>query len=1713
MKKFLVPIFLLCVTITHAQLNNSWIDYSKTYYKFKVGKTGVYRISQPTLSAAGLGNTPAEQFQLWRNGEQVGLFTSVASGSLSPADYIEFWGVRNDGKPDKNLYRDTSYQLSDSFSLHTDTATYFLTVNPAGNNLRFATAVNNVAGNSLAPEPYFMNKRGASFNTIYNRGYAQQVGEYVYSSSYDKGEGYTSNNAAPCCDLYQNFYNLHLYTGAPPNSMSFYITAFGNALYPRNLRVKFYNNILFDDVPMNYFSIVKKQVNNIPLSIIQDPELLWLSVNGVTPPPGVANGNDRIVVGEMVLTYPSKFNFNNEKSFYFELPATPVGNYLEIDNFNTGATPPILYSLSDGQRYEGDISVPGKVRFALPASSIANRKFNLVNEEAVSINNVTAFSPKSFTNFATVANQGDYIIISHPVLYNDGNGVNYVDEYSKYRASALGGGFHPKIISIDELNDQFAFGIKKHPAAIRDFIRFANQRFNVKPKYIFVIGRGMNGLDSKLNESDPVTDKIDLVQSFGWPASDVLLACNPGENVPITPIGRLAAINGTEIKYYLNKVKQYEQAQASTSQTIADKAWMKNIINVAGGADNAESDLFVNYLNDYKGIVQDSAFGGYVETFVKASSSAVEQVNGERIEQLINGGVSMIQYFGHSSANTLAFNLSSPEVYTNQGRYPFFNVSGCSAGNFYIFDPSRLQGSMTLSEKYVLADQRGSIGFIASTHLGIPPFLNFFNTKLYDAFSRDLYGNTIGNQLKKTIQDLGSNPANLDFYTQIHLEELNLHGDPAIRINAFAAPDFVVEDPLVKISPSIISVADNSFSVTVKMMNIGKVINDSIRVSVIRKLPNDSSKVIFNQLVPAIAYADSLTFTVPVNPGTDKGLNKIIVTLDVDNKVQELSETNNTITKEFYILEDEIRPTSPYNYSIVNTQQVTFSASTANPLGGQRQYVMEMDTTELFNSTFKKQYTSNGIGGAIEFKPTDVTFTDSTVYYWRTSMIPLNGGQQIWNSYSFVYLPNGGTGFNQSHYFQHTKSFFSSSITLDSDRVYHFASKQRTLTIKTGIYPYTNYERMNVTVDFEQLDFYGCRFNVLQFYVYDPSTLLPWKNTLVTNPVTGEVTGRFGSWKPCLRDATADGTRNFFEFPYDSLKFRKRAMDFIDSIPDGMYVSIINFGRSNNTNFISQWQADQATLGAGNSIYHKLKSIGFSQIDSFTSNRPFVFFYKKNNPSFTPQQKMGTNIADQLSPAYSLPTKYVSGTIESPAFGPARSWKSLHWYGKSIDKSAADVVSVQVYGVTASGTQTLMATVSPTALDTTLSFINAVTYPFIKLKMLNSDNLFATPSQLKFWRINADYVPEGAIAPNILYTMKDTVEQGNKINFALAFKNISAVAFDSLKVKFIITDHNNVPHPISIAKKKALISGDTLVVNYSIDTKDYLGNNTLYVMINPDNDQPEEYLYNNFLYKDFYVKGDKFNPTLDVTFDGVHILNRDIIAAKPHILIKLKDESHFLALSDTALLKLQVRYPDGNLRNYFFGDSVRFNPANLTNGENVASIDFLPYFPTDGDYQLIVSGKDMAGNKAGKIDYRVTFNIINKPMISNMLNYPNPFTTSTAFVFTVTGTEPPQNIRIQVLTITGKIVREITKDELGPIHIGTNITDFKWDGTDTYGQKLANGVYLYRVITNLNGKALDRYHGTGSSVGSDGKPVTVTSGLGSTDKYFNNGYGKMYLMR
>jgi hypothetical protein len=268
--------------------------------------------------------------------------------------------------------------------------------------------------------------------------------------------------------------------------------------------------------------------------------------------------------------------------------------------------------------------------------------------------------------------------------------------------------------------------------------------------------------------------------------------------------------------------------------------------------------------------------------------------------------------------------------------------------------------------------------------------------------------------------------------------------------------------------------------------------------------------------------------------------------------------------------------------------------------------------------------------------------------------------------------------------------------------------------------------------------------------------------------------------------------------------------------------------------------------------------------------------------------------------------------------------------------------------------------------------------------------------------------------------------------------------------------------------------------------------------VNQINSRLEQYHFNNIAQVGFFVGADRINPLLDVTFDGIHILNGDIVSAKPNILIKLKDENQFLALNDTADFKVYLKKPGQTIAQRIFfsfpncSGELCFTSAVLPN--NSCIINYTPALPLDGVYELIVQAQDRSANSSGSIDYHITFEIINKPSITEVLNYPNPFSTSTKFVFTLTGSEIPDYLKIQIFTITGKVIREIDKDELGAIHIGRNITEYAWNGKDDFGDQLANGVYLYRVQTQLNGSGLE---------------IRNTS----VDQYFKKGFGKMYLMR
>jgi len=102
MKRIVTILLLLAASHLMGQpFNNEWINFNQTYYKFKVGATGLYRIPQSTFAGTQLATSPVQNIELWRNGKRVQFYSTASSGVLGASDYLEFWGEANDGQPDK----------------------------------------------------------------------------------------------------------------------------------------------------------------------------------------------------------------------------------------------------------------------------------------------------------------------------------------------------------------------------------------------------------------------------------------------------------------------------------------------------------------------------------------------------------------------------------------------------------------------------------------------------------------------------------------------------------------------------------------------------------------------------------------------------------------------------------------------------------------------------------------------------------------------------------------------------------------------------------------------------------------------------------------------------------------------------------------------------------------------------------------------------------------------------------------------------------------------------------------------------------------------------------------------------------------------------------------------------------------------------------------------------------------------------------------------------------------------------------------------------------------------------------------------------------------------------------------------------------------------------------------------------------------------------
>lgn len=415
-------------------------------------------------------------------------------------------------------------------------------------------------------------------------------------------------------------------------------------------------------------------------------------------------------------------------------------------------------------------------------------------------------------------------------------------------------------------------------------------------------------------------------------------------------------------------------------------------------------------------------------------------------------------------------------------------------------------------------------------------------------------------------------------------------------------------------------------------------------------------------------------------------------------------------------------------------------------------------------------------------------------------------------------------------------------------------------------------------------------------------------------------------------------------------------------------------------------------------------------------------------------------------------------------------------------------------GINHNGAETTLKS-NITTTTIALSDITADNYPFLKINVNISDTQNKSVPSLKGWRVIYTPYPDLAFNPDVQNTFHSTtINQGDSLKLSIGYTNLEKQVSDSVVVRYKLTKADRSIVNGFIKTNKPLAYNETEKINFSLSTKDIPGANTLQLSVNSKDNKDKNEL-NNYAVYNFNVNKDDKEPAIDVFFDNKRIINGEVVSPNPKISISIADENKFLLLNDTTNIELYLKKEDEQIyKRIAFSDSkIVVQNIGTTNNNK---IDFLysPNTLTDGKYNLKLRGKDASGNYNTTSDYAVDFEVINEQTITNFLPYPNPFTTSMKFVFQVTG-KVPDKIKVQIMTVTGKIVREVFKNELGQINIGNNISDFTWDGTDQFGDRLANGVYFYNVILENNDKSDVKHRANG------------------TDIFFKKNFGKIYLMR
>ncbi len=1603
MRNFALSLLLLSIfsSISISQTTNyNWITPNKTYLKMYVVQDGMYRIERSDFVNAGINVSQVDPrtVKLYNKGSEVPVyFVGQQDGTFDNGDYFDFYGQRSYGGVTQvyDHLNNKAYTLDEYFNEYSDTNIYWVDWGGA-----FGARYSEFSFSSPTPNS------ATSFNDFVHleRDYFYTQGEnfgstdqrFLTTEKY-RAEGWMWSSLTPNSTLSDTFSLPMLST--VPGTASFRLLSYPTA---RNTSI-FNEHIMELKVNNNVVATIStNDANRIDSVITFSSSLLNSSVNTVSVRYTTLSGFfSNMNVDLMRINYPRRFGFRNNV-FKASLDGVDTtSRRFSVTQF-VNEQPVNIYDVKNYRRIYPFTVHNDTLRF----SAAGNAKLEVTNT-------LTQMKPlrikqRSVPNLVSSSNGADYLMIYNSVLENQ------AEQLRSYRQSR--DNFRAFKAEIEDIYDIFNYGLE-NPVAVRYFTKHVYDTWQQpRVNYICLFGRG--SLDPKRNLTSSSYYR-NLVPVYGYPPSDGYFAnVNIGTfcYYNMIAIGRIPVYTPSEAQIVVDKIISFEAQQPGD--------WCKNYIYVTGGGTKNEqishqtkSNTDINSL-----VVPPSLSGVPVKVYRTDSSGFVAYNVMDSLKNSIDRGGAFINYRGHAGSHDWEIAMTDPNTLNNGTKLPLILSLTCFTGE------NSLANYRGFGERFLYLPNKGAIGFVGTTGWSYTQNGNDYGTYITSTIKNDT-NRRIGS-INRHAQQVMSRDS-ISFAVRHTLNCYSLIGDPASELRIPRRPELAIGGNDFKLSNPQPAVGD-FVTMTAYYKNFG-LYTDSTKIRFVLKRDNVTYKT-FDFVRKVISYSDSVSCNFQID---SLGNYAISVTLDQDNWIPLEDKSNNSITVRLPLLNLSYAPLKPIENSVVSTDSLTFTGLNPRiPVSGNSiRVILQVDTNRSFNSPTLKTFSTNAISGvSTSFSSIVPVRNNNTAHYWRTNAI-VNGDSTGWSGIrQFTYLSN----VKASGKVNTDESLIGQTVDIYKFNSSQFSAGEQVNTLFAG--DGITLQKVSASLFIRS---YGSNaeeasyFSVGNRNVYIDGGGNAGLNLLKVSKLTGSILA-FRNFK--MNTGTSNDSLVSYLNTYDSTQY----LMLLNAayVPGGQYLSA---GAKAKLRQFGSIYCDSIGLM---SYFHTWSFIGWHGANSSQTSEMF-------DPCCRPAPNcVSCDHWDESNSYKDVVFRKSTGTV-SNIVGPARQWNSFSWTQNLPPNTS---IKFDIYGIDALDNQQYLLFSDITSNEfADLSYVNAVRYPRLNLvAKLAIDTLTGSvPPSLSSIKVNYYPSPELVWDINEL-TVQSTYKVGEELKFTTNISNVGFTDVPGLVVNVFQKSVSPGNLIYTDTSTSVMNPGVSSLLSRKFTVPYYRDSMNAIVQLGIFDKHNEFYVFNNSITIPMYSVRAYRPVSVKVYSDGALLNQGDNVRKKPEIKVVIEDvggeSANLQGYNNVDLLvnnsslsavigKLQKsndktdRQPEQKRNN---GDLI-FNPE-LNDGKNTLGI--------------VISGENAESDT-------VNFDVIVSDdfTIKDLYNFPNPMKGETTFLFTVSGSEQPGDVRIRIYTVGGRLIREI----VAPANIGNNAVS--WDGRDNDGDQVSNGTYLYKLIT------------------------------------------------